>query len=39
MDPRPEVEDLVDLFDEWTGDDGLRQKVFVTNPGALFDGE
>jgi predicted TIM-barrel fold metal-dependent hydrolase len=27
---------LVDLFDEWTPDEGLRNKVFVHNPQRLF---
>ena len=37
MEAKPKVENLVDLFDEWTGDEALRQKIFVTNPGELFD--
>jgi len=33
---RPDTGHLVDLFDAWTPDEGLRQKVFVDNPQALF---
>lgn len=32
----PDVGRLVDLFDEWTSDEALRQKVFVTNPARLY---
>jgi len=33
---RPDTGHLVDLFDAWTPDDALRQKVFVDNPQRLF---
>lgn len=32
----PDVGRQIDLFDAWTGDTGLRQKVFVSNPQALY---
>ncbi len=33
----PDVGHMVDLFDKWTPDAALRQKVFVDNPKALYD--
>ncbi len=33
---QPEVGRLVDLFDEWTGDEVLRNKILVSNPAALY---
>lgn len=36
-DKTPDPGRLIDLFDRWTGNDsGLRQKVFVDNPAALY---
>ncbi len=32
----PDAGRMVDLFDAWTGDDDLRQRIFVTNPRRLF---
>jgi len=32
----PDIGGQIDLFDRWTGDDALRQKVFVDNPARLF---
>lgn len=32
----PTVGDLIDLFDAWTPDEGIRRKVFVDNPRMLF---
>ena len=34
----PDMGGLIDLFDRWTPDPALRQKVFVTNPQVLFGG-
>jgi 2-pyrone-4,6-dicarboxylate lactonase len=36
METKPTVEHLLDLFDNWLNDDSLRQKIFVSNPNALF---
>jgi len=33
----PHIGGLVDLFDQWTPDTALRQKIFVTNPNILFN--
>lgn len=33
---RPDTGRLVDLFDDWTGDDVLRQRIFVDNPERFF---
>ena len=35
-DAPPDVGHLVDLFDAWTPDAAIRQKVFVDNPARLF---
>ncbi|MFL9926348.1 amidohydrolase family protein [Herbaspirillum lusitanum] len=32
----PDVGKMVDMFDRWTPDPGLRQKIFVDNPRALY---
>lgn len=32
----PDVGHLIDLFDRWLGDDGLRQSILVDNPARLF---
>ena len=32
----PDVGAQIDLFDKWTGDGALREKVFVSNPKALY---
>jgi 2-pyrone-4,6-dicarboxylate lactonase len=32
----PDVGQLIDLFDAWVSDDGIRQKVFVANPARLY---
>ncbi|MBF9233851.1 amidohydrolase family protein [Microvirga alba] len=32
----PDVGHLIDLLDEWTGDETLRQKIFVDNPLAFY---
>ena len=32
----PDIGGQIDLFDRWTGDETLRQKVFVNNPARLF---
>jgi 2-pyrone-4,6-dicarboxylate lactonase len=32
----PDIGRQIDLFDRWTTDETLRQKVFVTNPGRLY---
>lgn len=35
-DARPDTGRLVDLFDAWTPDDALRQRIFVDNPDRFF---
>jgi len=36
-DAAPDVGHLLDLFDEWLGDDALRQRILVDNPTRLFE--
>jgi predicted TIM-barrel fold metal-dependent hydrolase len=33
---RPDVGRLLDLLDEWLGDDSVRDKILVTNPAVLY---
>ena len=35
-DQSPDVGRLLDVFDDWIGDDGLRQRILVDNPVALY---
>ena len=32
----PDVGHMVDLFDKWTPDEALREKIMVTNPGKFY---
>lgn len=34
----PDVGRMVDLFDQWTSDEAIRQQVFVTNPSRFYGG-
>lgn len=36
MDYHPDLGHMLDLLDEWTGDDAIRHKILVDNPAALY---
>jgi predicted TIM-barrel fold metal-dependent hydrolase len=35
-DRTPDVGHLLDLFRDWVPDEGLRRRILVTNPAALY---